>query len=114
MFSPRNLDLKSLALHALVVQKIERDPVLFERVKATIARWRSDTNCAKKPYLGPWHKLVEAGMSEALKMAVEDSERGQVMRSASPFAGILTEEERLDFLNSWVQQRSPGPQPDPL
>lgn len=39
-------------------------------------------------------------MEVALLIALEDSERGRTLRQSSLFAGILTEAERLAFLNA--------------
>lgn len=101
MFSPRNIDLKSLALHRLVVEKIKREPMLFEQVQLTLDRWQHETRTGKRPYFARWQLLVDESQEAALAMAVEDSEVGQVMRQASPFAGVLTEVERSAFLASW-------------
>lgn len=40
-------------------------------------------------------------MEMCLEFATEDSERATAIRQASPFAGILTNEERLAFLRAW-------------
>lgn len=53
------------------------------------------------PYLMEWQSILDQGMNAALSVAVEDSERAQVLRSTSPFAGVLDEEERLAFLAAW-------------
>lgn len=53
-------------------------------------------------YLLQWLDILDRGIEEALAVAVEDTERGQVLRSASPFAGVLTEDERLAFLKAWL------------
>lgn len=108
MFSPREIDRKSLALHQLVVEKIERDPRLFELVQITLDGWRSRPDWSRRPYLAKWQNLVDQGMDVALKVAVEESDRGQVLRQASPFAGILTESERQAFLHTWSHQHEPA------
>lgn len=101
MFSPAELDGKSLALHRLVVQKIRRDPVLFDRVQQTLTRRYEKLDPSSLPYVIAWQKLVDLGMEAALAAAIDETERGQVLRQNSPFAGILSEQERLDFLRSW-------------
>lgn len=108
MFSPAELDRKSLALHQLVVEKIELDPKLFQRVQQTLQLWRSKENWATRPYLAQWQAVVDDGMQAALARATEETERGQAMRQASPFAGILTEAERLEFLKSWSRRYEPA------
>jgi hypothetical protein len=106
MFSPSELDRKSLALHQLVAQKIERDPRLFGHVQKTLEFRRSQADWANQPYLARWQALVDDGMQAALSVAVEESERGQAMRQASPFAGILSNSERRSFLKSWSRNHA--------
>ena len=95
------LDKRGLDLHRLAVEKIRRDPVLFETVKATLARWRIIVSANTQPYLAEWEQLIADGMETCLAMAVEDSEHATVLRKSSPFAGVLTDEERLAFLKAW-------------
>lgn len=108
MFSPAELDGKGLALHRLVVQKIRRDPALFDRVQQTLNRRYEQWDLSSLPYLVAWQKLVDLGMDTALAAAIDQAERGQVLRKNSPFAGIFSEQERLDFLRSWPRGEGPG------
>jgi hypothetical protein len=94
----QEIDARSLAMHRAIAEKIRREPALLEKVRATITRWRPTTTPGELPYLEEWERLLNEGMEPLLEVAVEDSERGQVMRSCSPFTGILTEKERLAFL----------------
>jgi len=95
------LDARSLALHRLIAEKIRRDPALFQKVRSTLAHWQTIVSADSQPYLIEWARLVEAGMDECLAMATEDSEHATALRQSSPFCGVLTERERLDFLRSW-------------
>ncbi len=102
--TPRALELRSLALHSLAVEKVRRDPALFDRVRTTNARFlnmRRDSAV----YSRRWQDLIDAGSEPCLRKAVEDSEEAADLRQASPFAGILNEEERRDFLRHWAQTR---------
>ena len=101
MRSQHSLDERSLAIHRLVVAKIEKDPHLFEQVKVTLARWRRTVSEHSQPYLVEWQGVAYRSMRECLDLAVEDSEHAVALRKSSPFAGILSESERFAFLNSW-------------
>lgn len=101
MHTPRELDRKSLELHRLAVQKIKADPALFCRVQETLTRFMAKAGAMPSRYLMEWQAILDQGMDAALPVAVEDSERAQVLRSTSPFAGVLDEEERLAFLAAW-------------
>lgn len=107
MFNPAELDRKSLALHRLVVQKITRNPALFDGVQQTLNRRYEQWDLSSLPHVVAWQKLVDLGMEAALAAAIDETERGQVLRQSSPFCGILTEPERLDFLRSWSRAEGP-------
>jgi len=97
----QELDQRSRALHRLIAEKIRQDPSLFENMKRTLARWRKIVSADSQPYLKEWERLVDLGIEECLAVATEDSERANAMRQASPFCGILTNEERWEFLLEW-------------
>lgn len=101
----QELDKRSLAMHRLVVEKLRRDPALFDKPKATLARWRTIVCPASQPYLQEWERLIEQGMETCLAVSVENSEHATALRQCSPFTGILTEQERLTFLNEWQKKR---------
>ncbi|HSI58792.1 MAG TPA: hypothetical protein VLA16_14635 [Ideonella sp.] len=101
MPSHQQLDRRSLAMHRLVVDKIRRDPALFERARATLARWRASVCVSSQPYLEEWERSMNQGMEACLALAVEDSQRATALRQSSPFAGVLTHRERFEFLRTW-------------
>lgn len=96
------LDQRSLALHRLIAEKIRNDTDLFENVKRTLARWHEIVCANSQPYLEEWQRLVDLGIEECLAVATEDSEHANAMRQASPFSGILTNEERWEFFLDWA------------
>lgn len=109
MFSPRNLDLKSLALHHLVAKKIRSDPLLFVKAHKNLERLAGRSHGAPVVYATAWLAVFDQGLEEALAVATSDTERGQAMRSTSPFCGVLTEDERVKFLNAYDSGRRSKP-----
>lgn len=101
MTSHQEIDQRSLALHRLLAKKIRQDPSLFENIKRTLVRWHKIVCTNSQPYLEQWQRLVDLGIEECLAVATEDSERANAMRQASPFCGILSNEERWEFLLEW-------------
>jgi hypothetical protein len=101
------LDKRSLAMHCLVAERVRRDPALFERAQLTLARWRSTVCAASQPYLDEWDALMSQGAEVCLRVATEDSERATALRQSSPFAGLLTHQERFAFLKSWGSNHAP-------
>jgi hypothetical protein len=93
-------------MHGSIVAKIRRNPALFDRVLATLTRWRTTVAGHSQPYLKTWEDLAqEGGMEACLHMAVEDSERAAALRQASSFAGLLTSAERFAFLKAWQAEK---------
>lgn len=107
MRTHQEIDSRSLALHRLVAAKIRNDPALFERARATLARWRSSVCVQSQPYLEEWQRLMDQGADVCLTVAVDDSEKATAMRQSSPFSGLLTNRERFAFLKAWNQDHAP-------
>lgn len=103
MVSPQALTRRSLEMHRLVVEKIRRDPELFEVARATLTRWRTIVCQSSQPYLIEWESRM-ADRDACLAFAVEDSEHASDMRQSSPFSVLLSNDERLEFLRTWASQ----------
>ena len=101
MRTHQEIDQRSLALHRLVAERIMCDPVLFEKAKKTLARWRATVSIASQPYLEEWECLMNQGIESCLAVAVEDSRRAAALRQSSPFSGFLSNRERFAFLKAW-------------
>lgn len=92
-------DLYSLSLHRLVAEKLLKDP---ERVigiaSANLRRWLSSDSFAEGPEreaLLEWVDILETRSSdEIINILIEDSDEGQRLRSSTPFAGVLSTDER--------------------
>ena len=95
------LDARTLAMHRLMVEKIRREPALFARLGDALVRWQQTAAPGTRSYLAAWQALVDQGPEACFAVALEESDRGQVMRSCSPFQGVLTNAERWAFLKSW-------------
>lgn len=101
MRTPDELDRKSLSLHRLVARKIRSDPALFDRVREALERSIANAAPSEMVYMIQWIKVFDCGIEETLAVTIEETERGQVLRSASPFAGVLDDHERQAFFREW-------------
>lgn len=81
MYSPRELAMKSLDLHRLVVQKIRANPLLFSRDRDTLERMASEGNGATRPYVAQWFALFDQGLEVVFAVAVEDTTPNEDRRS---------------------------------
>lgn len=107
MRTHQEIDERSLALHRLVAEKIARDPTLLARVRRTLDRWRVQVGAESQPYLQEWARVMDAGVGECLRTAVDPSPRGDALRQNSPFGAVLTNEERFAFLKKWNESHAP-------
>jgi hypothetical protein len=99
------IDSRSLAMHRLIAERIRCEPTLFSVPVRNVERWAMMKPVEAK-YLKQWREILGAGMDEALRFAVEDSERATELRQSTPFAGVLTPRERWAFLKQWNEKTS--------
>lgn len=86
-----------LELHREIVRKLRRDPaavtrVMSENLRRSRARLRSPQALG---WLDRWESLVGASVGELAEMCMREDELGVDMRQVSPFAGALSQPERL-------------------
>lgn len=101
MRTHQEIDKRTLAMHRLVAERIRENPALFDKAKATLARWRKTVCVSSQPYLCEWELLMNQGIEACLAVAVEESEHATALRQSSPFAGLLTNHDRFTFLRTW-------------
>jgi hypothetical protein len=90
----RLLDARSLAMHAVIAAKVERDPRLLEIARRNLDRWRAQGRKAPPRWLDEWRALLERPWPEVAAAMTDLGEEGARLRQSSPFAGVLTPEER--------------------
>jgi hypothetical protein len=90
----RILDARSLAMHCKIAQKITRDPSLLNKAKANLERWSAKSEDPQPQYLREWAQILERPWPEILELITSMSEDATRLRSSSPFAGVLTADER--------------------
>jgi hypothetical protein len=92
--SHRLLEARSLAMHAVIARKIERDPTLLAIAHRNVERWCIRWKDAPPAWLGEWQEALKQPWQQIAALITEPSENGARVRQSSPFAGILTNEER--------------------
>ena len=96
--SPEQLRARSLALHARVIDKLRHQPELLARARLTLQRWHSQRGRTSASASSDWYEILAGGIDAVAAAALEPSDRGDQLRSASPFTNILSDEERGAFL----------------
>jgi hypothetical protein len=93
----RIIEARSLAMHCLIAQKIERDPALLDRVRRTLETWRAryanDGDSVPRA-LDEWQLILREPWPVIAALMTDTGERGTRLRQSTPFAGLLTTEER--------------------
>jgi excisionase family DNA binding protein len=100
--SSRPEQLRSLWLHRAVAGRLARDP---ERVLARAYRnldrlQRMHPSGMSAAWLARWRRLLDEGPEAAMRALVDESPEADELRQNSPFAGVLTETERLAILRA--------------
>ena len=104
---------KSLWLHRAILGQLMLDPeTVVEHARRNIATWlpehRKDGMSVR--YLHSWQDIVDDGIEAVVTVLTGTDERSRELRQNSPFAGVLTDDERRQVLRSfrahWDQKHS--------
>lgn len=90
-------DRQSLMLHMEAVKMLEADPSLAIQALATLAHWEKFVSIHSKPLRDRWVEII---IKKDWALALEQSERGNQLRQASPLATLLPEAVRIAILQS--------------
>ena len=98
------IDRRSLALHVAIASKIEANPPLLELARENLRRWATTTPNAA---IAEWQQLLDTStVPELLSLLRSPMERATRLRQSSPFAGVLTREERQAIFNRYEPRRA--------
>jgi hypothetical protein len=94
------LDERSLALHQLVAEKVRAAPALLDKARENVRRLAGSERkrLARFGRMGADSDIPRQPM---VALLAERSERATRLRQSSPFAGILSEEERRAVYESY-------------
>jgi hypothetical protein len=85
---------RSLALHSLVARKLIADPALIDVARGTLRRWKANTPQPRPAYFAEWERILKRRPEEVAGFLVDMTEESTRLRQSSPFATLLTPEER--------------------
>lgn len=95
---PRREERVSYELHLAVAQKIRENPQpVLSKARTNLQRMASRTrNAYAHGWVAEWTTLVNGGdMNRLMESMLGPDERGIDLRQMTPFAGVLSQEERL-------------------
>lgn len=87
------IHLRNLAAHGMIAEKLLRDPAVLEKARENLRRWEQQNGPSKS--MEEWSLLLDSGNVRVIVLALlRLDDEGMRLRSSSPFAGVLNEEER--------------------
>ena len=89
-----HIDRRSLEMAKLIVEKIDADPNLFQVAHENLQRWSRIRGGALPRCREEWKALLKRPWSQIRRILLDESDEGQRLRSAHPFAGLVSENER--------------------
>jgi len=91
----RLLEARSLALHCKIAQKINMDPGLLEIPLRNLRRWSQKTPPEQTPqYIKEWQQILTQPWPDIAAFIVSCTDKAFRLRQSSPFAGVLSHQER--------------------
>jgi len=101
---------QSLWLHRAVVAKVVTDPAAaLALAHRNLAKRRSVHGPANK-WLDQWQRILDQGVDTVLRVLTSEEPHAVELRQSTPFAGILTEQERQAVLTAfWTHWREHEP-----
>lgn len=95
-------DQLGLLYHRAMAEKIRGQPALLEIAKENLRRWMA-AEPASRPSQArlEWQRILQdATAEEIIRLMTEPTEEGHRRRQSTPFAGLLTPEERQAIRDS--------------
>ncbi len=86
-------------MHAVIAQKIRRDPKIVERARARVDAWVADRSMHPS-YAERWRAVLALPTEVLAERLVARDEAMTALRQSTPFVGILDPQER------WAIHRS--------
>lgn len=100
---------RSLWLSHAVAGKIVSDPETYLLVgRENLAKLRPSARGRAVTWLDEWERLLRRPLYELLGALTSVSSKGRELRQNSPFAGILSDEERQRVLEAWADYEAAG------
>ena len=87
--------------YAVAAQVVENPERALAAARANLLRMRQAARGQATRWLDEWERLLDGPVEDVLDSLTSRSPKGRELRQNSPFAGLLTEDERDRALNAW-------------
>jgi hypothetical protein len=98
-------EIRSLALHALIARKLVRDPAVVATAVANLDRWSAQRGEERPRWVDEWRDILRRPASEVAAFLVSTSPDAFRLRQSTPFAGVLSPEERTAVFTAFRERR---------
>jgi hypothetical protein len=105
----RRQDLRSLDLHRAAVRVLTEHPERVQRVLEVLAKWEKTADPHSQALRAEWRHIVD---KRAWHLALEETDKGQQLRQASPLAFVLDNAQRRAILERWRRGNVPDADTD--
>ena len=97
------IDQRSLALHEAVAAKLEAHPELLDVARQNLERWLQKNPATA---VREWRRILDSTpLPEVVALLRSSSDEAARLRQSSPFAGLLTTEERRPIMAAYEWRR---------
>ena len=100
----KRLEEQSLAFHREIAQRIRKNPGLLSRVRDRLVRDIRSGRFSERltDVMQEWLDLLnESSLGQILALLVGEGENARRLRQSTPFAAILTQEERCRIVKEY-------------
>ena len=97
---------RSLAYHALIADKIERDPALLDVARRRVAEWLA-SGTPHAHYARAWSAILESPVEIIRQHLLDPTPAGRALRQVTPFAGMIAPNTRWKLWRE-VRERFSG------
>ena len=95
---------RSIEFGQLVCEKLRRNPELIQVAVNNIRRW--EEKGPLNPALEEWKVILNGPRERIYEILTGTDSQSQRIRSSSPFAGVLTQDEREQIRRKYIRHRS--------
>jgi DNA-binding transcriptional MerR regulator len=87
---------RSLAMHRLIAERL--DQRLIRRARRRVQAWLEEGAPMSDRWVREWQRLLERPPAVIASEITRDDQRGRDLRQSTPFAGAISQQERLEIL----------------
>jgi hypothetical protein len=104
----RIAELRSLEYHRLIAERVKRDPEVLRRARERVACWLAEGGPVDRGRALRWQHVLHLPVPELVRVLTRDDETGRDLRQNTPFAGVLTNEERWRVIRETGREKEPS------